>query len=111
MNRMAASPPRASLAGRMVAALSAVGRMDGMMLVAVAALGVIGTMLVWSSTRTWAAGSTGLVKKHILNLVIGAVLAGTAAMVDHRTLRTFAPLVYGVTLIGLLLVITPSAAP
>ena len=42
---------------------------------------MIGTMLVWSSTRTWAAGSTGLVKKHILNLVIGAVLAGAAAMV------------------------------
>ncbi|MER5627626.1 rod shape-determining protein RodA [Streptosporangium sp. NPDC002544] len=107
MNRAAAAPPRASLAGRTVAAATAVGRMDGVMLVAVTALGVIGTMLVWSSTRTWAAGSTGLVKKHILNLVIGAVLAGTAAMLDHRTLRTFAPLVYGVTLIGLLLVITP----
>lgn len=107
MNRAVATPPRASLAGRTVAAVSAVGRMDGMMLVAVAALAVIGTMLVWSSTRTWVAGSTGLVKKHILNLVIGAVLAGTAAAVDHRALRTFAPLVYGVTLIGLLLVITP----
>ncbi|MER6827718.1 rod shape-determining protein RodA [Streptosporangium sp. NPDC000563] len=81
--------------------------MDGLMLVAVVALAVIGTMLVWSSTRTWAPGSTGLVKKHILNLVIGAVLAGTAAMVDHRALRIFAPLIYGVTLIGLILVITP----
>ncbi|WP_436764043.1 rod shape-determining protein RodA [Streptosporangium sp. V21-05] len=106
MNR-AAAPPRASLAGRTVAAASTVGRMDGVMLVAVAALAVIGTMLVWSSTRTWAAGSTGLVKKHILNLVIGAVLAGTAAMVDHRALRTFTPLIYGATLVGLILVITP----
>ncbi|WP_440072391.1 rod shape-determining protein RodA [Streptosporangium sp. OZ121] len=106
MNRSAA-PPRASLAGRTVAAASTVGRMDGLMLVAVAALAVIGTMLVWSSTRTWAAGSTGLVKKHILNLVIGAVLAGTAAMVDHRALRVFAPLIYGATLVGLILVITP----
>ncbi|MEU4405729.1 rod shape-determining protein RodA [Streptosporangium sp. NPDC023963] len=106
MNR-AAAPPRASLAGRTVAVASTVGRMDGLMLVAVAALAVIGTMLVWSSTRTWAAGSTGLVKKHILNLVIGAVLAGTAAMVDHRALRVFAPLIYGATLVGLILVITP----
>lgn len=102
-----AAPPRASLTGRTVAAVSTVGRMDGLMLVAVAALAVIGTMLVWSSTRTWAPGSTGLVKKHILNLVIGAVLAGTAAMVDHRALRLFAPLIYGVTLVGLILVITP----
>ncbi|GAA4191459.1 rod shape-determining protein RodA [Streptosporangium oxazolinicum] len=106
MNR-AAAPPRTSLAGRTVAAASTVNRMDGVMLVAVAALAVIGTMLVWSSTRTWAAGSTGLVKKHILNLVIGAVLAGTAAMVDHRSLRMFAPLIYGATLVGLILVITP----
>ncbi|MGJ6964689.1 rod shape-determining protein RodA [Streptosporangium sp. G11] len=107
MNRAAAAPPRASLVGRTMAAASTVGRMDGLMLVAIAALAVIGTMLVWSSTRTWAAGSTGLVKKHILNLVIGAVLAGTAAMVDHRALRVFAPLIYGATLIGLILVITP----
>ncbi|MEU8381471.1 rod shape-determining protein RodA [Streptosporangium sp. NPDC048865] len=106
MNR-AAAQPRTSLAGRTVAAASTVGRMDGLMLVAVAALAVIGTMLVWSSTRTWAAGSTGLVKKHILNLVIGAVLAGTAAMADHRSLRTFAPLIYAATLVGLILVITP----
>ncbi|GAA3407258.1 rod shape-determining protein RodA [Streptosporangium vulgare] len=107
MNRAAAAPPRTSLAGRTVAAAATVGRMDGLMLVAVTALAVIGTMLVWSSTRTWAAGSTGLVKKHILNLVIGAVLAGTAAMVDHRALRAFAPLIYGATLVGLILVITP----
>jgi rod shape determining protein RodA len=81
--------------------------MDGVLLVAVGALAVIGTMLVWSSTRTWAPGATGLAKKHILNLVIGAVLAGTTAMVDHRTLRAYAPLVYVVSLIGLFLVITP----
>ncbi|MFF3441283.1 rod shape-determining protein RodA [Streptosporangium sp. NPDC002721] len=106
MNR-AAAQPRSSLAGRTVAVASTVGRMDGLMLVAVAALAVIGTMLVWSSTRTWAAGSTGLVKKHILNLVIGSVLAGTASVVDHRSLRAFTPLIYGATLVGLILVITP----
>ncbi|MFD1495158.1 rod shape-determining protein RodA [Streptosporangium lutulentum] len=90
-----------------MAGFSAVGRMDGLLLVAVAALAVIGTMLVWSSTRTWAPGATGLVKKHILNLVIGAVLAGTTTMVDYRALRICAPLVYVVSLVGLFLVITP----
>ncbi|GAA3009456.1 rod shape-determining protein RodA [Streptosporangium longisporum] len=101
------APARTSLAGRTVAAASSLRRTDGLMLVAVTALAVIGTMLVWSSTRTWAAGSTGLVKKHVLNLVIGAVLAAGTAMVDHRALRAFAPLVYGVTLVGLCLVLTP----
>ena len=64
------------------------------MLVAVAALCVIGTLLVWSSTRTWAPGATGLVKKHVLNVVIGARAVRPATMVDHRALRAYAPLVY-----------------
>ncbi|MBB2913074.1 rod shape determining protein RodA [Streptosporangium becharense] len=107
MSRVAAVPPKTSSAGRAVTVLSAVGRMDGVMLVAVAALAVIGTLLVWSSTRTWAAGSTGLVKKHILLLMIGSMLGGVVAMVNHRALRAYAPVVYGLTLVGLLLVITP----
>ncbi|MEU9833833.1 rod shape-determining protein RodA [Streptosporangium sp. NPDC048047] len=101
------NPPRRSLARRAMAASSVVGRMDGVLLVAVAALSVIGTLLVWSSTRTWAPGSTGLVKKHVLNLAIGAVLTGLATMVNHRRLRAYAPLVYAVTFMGLILVITP----
>ncbi|MEU6741231.1 rod shape-determining protein RodA [Streptosporangium sandarakinum] len=101
------NPPRRSLARRAMAASSVVGRMDGVLLVAVAALSVIGTLLVWSSTRTWAPGSTGLVKKHVLNLAIGAVLTGLATMVNHRRLRAYTPLVYAVTFVGLILVITP----
>ncbi|GLK15164.1 rod shape-determining protein RodA [Streptosporangium carneum] len=80
------------------------------MLVAVAALTVIGTMLVWSSTRTWAPGATGLVKKHILNVSIGIALTSAAVMVNHRSLRIYSPLVYGVSLVGLVLVITPLGA-
>ncbi|MFD0887359.1 rod shape-determining protein RodA, partial [Streptosporangium algeriense] len=95
------------LTRRAVAASSAVRRMDGVLLVAVAALTVIGTLLVWSSTRTWAPGSTGLVKKHILNVAIGITLTSVAVMVNHRSLRIYAPLVYVVSLIGLVLVITP----
>ncbi|WP_157246513.1 rod shape-determining protein RodA [Nonomuraea typhae] len=98
---------RRSFATRAVGAQSAVWRLDGVLLVAVAALCVIGTLLVWSSTRTWAPGSTGLVKKHVLNLAIGAALCGAVAMVDHRLLRAYAPVVYLVTLVGLAIVVTP----
>jgi rod shape determining protein RodA len=84
-----------------------VRRMDGLLLVAVIALCVIGTLLVWSSTRTWATGSTGLVKKHVLNLGIAVVLLGVVANVDHRWLRAHALTVYLFTLVGLVLVITP----
>src|SRR5690606_28313041 len=84
-----------------------VRRVDGVLLVAVAALCVIGTLLVWSSTRTWAPGSTGLVKKHLLNLAIGVALMGGAMVMDRRRLRVYAPFVYLVSVIGLVLVVTP----
>ncbi|GAA3583458.1 rod shape-determining protein RodA [Nonomuraea rosea] len=101
---------RPSLFRRMIAEDSTVRRLDGLMLVAVAGLCVIGTLLVWSSTRTWAPGATGLVKKHILNEVIGVVLCAVVAMVDHRAMRAYAPLVYLLSLVGLVLVITPLGA-
>ncbi|GHE47662.1 rod shape-determining protein RodA [Streptosporangium violaceochromogenes] len=110
MSRPMAVPGGGALARRAVAASSAVRRMDGVLLVAVAALTVIGTMLVWSSTRTWAPGSTGLVKRHILNVAIGIALTSAAVMVNHRSLRIYAPLVYAVSLLGLLVVLTPLGA-
>ncbi|WP_043634367.1 rod shape-determining protein RodA [Nonomuraea candida] len=101
---------RPSLLRRIAGEDSTVRRLDGVMLVAVAGLCVIGTLLVWSSTRTWAPGSTGLVKKHLLNETIGAVMCGLVAMVDHRAMRAYAPLVFLVSLVGLGLVITPLGA-
>lgn len=98
---------RRSFTRRAVGAQSVVWRLDGVLLVAVAALCVIGALLVWSSTRTWAPGSTGLVKKHVLNLAIGAALCGAVAMVDHRLLRAYSAVIYLMTLVGLALVATP----
>ncbi|MEV4564105.1 rod shape-determining protein RodA [Nonomuraea sp. NPDC049419] len=89
---------------------STVRRLDGLMLVAVAGLSIIGTLLVWSSTRTWAPGSTGLVKKHLLNEAIGMVMCGLVATIDHRAMRAYAPLVFLLSLVGLGLVITPLGA-
>lgn len=106
MDRMLVTRRR-SFTRRAVGTQSTVWRLDGVLLVAVAALCVIGTLLVWSSTRTWAPGSTGLVKKHLLNVAIGAVLCALVSMIDHRLLRAYAPVVYLVTLIGLGIVITP----
>ncbi|MFI6793731.1 rod shape-determining protein RodA [Nonomuraea sp. NPDC050383] len=95
---------------RIVGAQSSLWRLDGLLLVAVVALCVIGTLLVWSSTRTWAPGSTGLVKKHMLNLGIGLVLCAMTTAIDHRAMRAYAPMVYLVSLVGLGLVISPLGA-
>ncbi|MER6007554.1 rod shape-determining protein RodA [Nonomuraea sp. NPDC051941] len=101
---------RPSLFRRVAGENSTVRRLDALMLVAVAGLCVIGTLLVWSSTRTWAPGSTGLVKKHVFNEMIGIILCAIVATVDHRAMRAYAPLVFLVSLIGLGLVITPLGA-
>ncbi|MEZ0077358.1 rod shape-determining protein RodA [Planotetraspora sp. GP83] len=99
---------RRSLARRAVGQGAPVWRMDGLLLAAVIALSVIGTLLVWSSTRTWVSNEpTGLVKKHVLNLCIGLALYSVMAVSDYRWLRRYAPFLYGVAILGLLLVITP----
>lgn len=99
---------RRSFAKRAVGQGATVWRMDGILLVAVAALSVIGTLLVWSSTRTWASAEPGgLVKKHILNLAIGAALYSVVAMMDYRWLRVYAPIAYITAILALILVITP----
>ncbi|MFG1698885.1 rod shape-determining protein RodA [Nonomuraea sp. NPDC049309] len=110
MNARTVAIRRPSLLRRMARENSVVRRLDGPMLVAVLGLSVIGTLLVWSSTRTWAPGSTGLVKKHILNETIGLVLCGLVAMIDHRAMRAYAPLVFLLSLVGLGLVLTPLGA-
>ncbi|TDC99351.1 rod shape-determining protein RodA [Nonomuraea deserti] len=110
MTGRTAAVRRPSLLRRVAGENSAVRRFDGLMLVAVAGLCVIGTLLVWSSTRTWAPGATGLVKKHLLNQALGVVLCGIVASIDHRAMRAYAPLVFLMSLVGLGLVITPLGA-
>lgn len=107
----AVAAQRRSLAGRALEVRSAVRQMDGALLISVALLSVFGALLVWSSTRTWAAGApTGLINKHLLNLAIGWVLFGVVAMADARMLRAYAPIAYLAGLVGLVLVITPLGA-
>jgi rod shape determining protein RodA len=107
----AVAAQRRSLAGRALKVRSAVRQMDCALLVSVALLSVIGALLVWSSTRTWAAGSpTGLVNKHLLNLVIGWVLFAVVATADARKLQVYAPLAYLAALVTLGLVLTPLGA-
>jgi rod shape determining protein RodA len=99
---------RRSLVMRTVGQGSPIWRMDGLLFAAMIALSVIGTLLVWSSTRTWVSNEpTALAKKHVLNLCVGLVLYFVVAVTDYRWLRTYAPLVYGIAILGLLLVITP----
>ena len=75
------------------------------------ALSIIGALLVYSATRS-KQGDAGLdpqsyLKKHIINLVVGLVLGIVISRLDYRLLRAYTPILYGVSIVGLALVLVP----
>ena len=90
---------------------SAVRRVDWALLLAVLALCALGGALVWSATRPDALSSgtdpQAFLKKHALNVGIGLVLGVMASVFDYRMLRAYAPVMYVLSLVGLLAVLSP----
>jgi rod shape determining protein RodA len=105
-----AGRPR-SLLARAFARRSVLRQMDWILVLAVSALSAIGVLLVWSATQPslLAAGldPRTYLKKQLLWVVIGLMLMVAVSFIDRRQLRSWAPLVYGATLLGLLAVLTP----
>ncbi|MBA2769885.1 MAG: rod shape-determining protein RodA [Sporichthyaceae bacterium] len=90
---------------------SVLRRLDWSLLLSVLALCAIGAVLVWSATRQ-AAVQTGddpqaYLKRHVLNAVIGLVLGVVASVFDYRMLRAYAPVLYLLSLAGLVAVLSP----
>ncbi|HEV2635174.1 MAG TPA: FtsW/RodA/SpoVE family cell cycle protein [Actinocrinis sp.] len=75
------------------------------------ALGLLGSVFVWSATRNRSALDGGdpqyFFKRHLLNLAIGVVLSFAVSMLDHRRLRAITPVIYLLSLVGLLAVLSP----
>ena len=95
---------------RAEASLARLPRLDWTLLLAAASLVAIGTLLVWSATSDKTALNDGdpqaFLRRHLVNVAIGAVLGVLVAATDHRWVRILAPVVYAASLVGLLLVIT-----
>jgi rod shape determining protein RodA len=90
---------------------SVVSGFDPVLTGAVAALLVIGTLLVYAATRDWYAAN-GLdpeyyLKRHVINIVIGLALAWGTTIIDYRLLRAYTPYIWGLGVFGLLLVLIP----
>jgi len=84
---------------------------DPILTVAVGLLLFIGTLLVYAATRDWYAAS-GLdpeyyLKRHVINIVIGILLAWGTTVIDYRMLRAYTPVVWGLGVIGLTAVLIP----
>jgi rod shape determining protein RodA len=86
-------------------------QLDWILMFAVTALISVGGLLIWSATRqreiTLGADPQAFLKKHIINAAIGLALGCAAALVDYRSLRAYAPIVYGASCLGLLVVLSP----
>lgn len=84
-------------------------RLDWVLMGAVLALSVLGALLVWSATKQRLADAGAdpnvFLKRHLLNLAIGLVLATGAMLLDYRLLRAYAPFVYLGSLLGLVAVL------
>ncbi len=84
-------------------------RLDAMLVLAVVGLLTLGALLVWSATSSreslTAADPEAYLKKQLVNIAIGVVLAVMVAATDHRWVRILAPLVYLASVVGLVLVL------
>lgn len=90
---------------------SAMKGFDPILTLAVIGLLIIGTLLVYAATRSWYA-SQGLdpqyyLKRHVINIFIGAFLAFSATIIDYRLLRAYTPILWGAGVLGLLAVLIP----
>jgi rod shape determining protein RodA len=85
--------------------------LDWVLLAAVLSLGLMGTLLVWSATQPALIHSgqdpRTYLMKQLLNIALGLVFMGAVAVLDYRKLRLYAPIIYGVSCIGLVVVLTP----
>jgi rod shape determining protein RodA len=101
----------AGLARRAFARKSPLRHLDWILLVAVLALSLVGTLLVWSATQPGllqAGGSANTyLMKQLLNIALGLALLVAVAFLDYRQLRLYSPVLYGLSCLGLLVVLTP----
>ena len=90
---------------------STFSRFDLTLNLAVAALLLIGTLLVYAATREWFRSNNldpeYYLKRHILNILIGALLAYGTTLIDYRLLRAYAPILWLISIVGLIAVFIP----
>lgn len=90
---------------------SLVAGFDPVLTIAVSLLLLFGTVLVYAATRDWYAAN-GLdpqyyLKRHVINILIGAALAWGTTVIDYRLLRAYTPIVWGLGVLGLIAVLIP----
>jgi rod shape determining protein RodA len=84
---------------------------DPILTIAVALLLIIGTLLVYAATRNWYAANDldpeYYLKRHVINIAIGSLLAWGTTVVDYRLLRAYTPILWVIGVLGLTAVLIP----
>lgn len=84
---------------------------DKLLTFSVVGLLMIGTMLVYAGTREWFKSyeldPEYYLKRHSLNIIIGALLAYGTTLIDYRLLRAYTPILWLGSVLGLVIVLIP----
>ncbi|MGW2176586.1 rod shape-determining protein RodA [Streptomyces sp. NPDC001732] len=106
--------PERSAWGRLTARDSVVRKLDWPLLGSAIALSFIGSLLVYSATRGRDSLTHGdpyyFLLRHALNTGIGFALMVGTIWLGHRTLRGAVPILYGLSVVLVLAVLTPLGA-
>jgi rod shape determining protein RodA len=103
--------PRRPLLHRALDRQSPLRHLDYILLAAMLGLSLIGTLLVWSATTPALnhahADPRTYLYKQLMNIAIGLVFLVAVSLLGYRQLRLYAPFLYAVSCLGLLVVLTP----
>jgi rod shape determining protein RodA len=96
---------------RLFARDSVARRLDWPILLSALALSLLGSLLVYSATRNRTEINQGdqyyFLIRHLMNTGIGLALMIATVWLGHRALRNAVPILYGLSVLGILLVLTP----
>ena len=112
MSAPAEGTTRRFLGGRQMDRLSYWRRVDWILVGAALLLSAGGSLFVWSASRSDLASDDPqyFLNRHLINIIIGIVLALVVSRLDFRLLRAYTPIVYVASIIGILLVYSPLGA-
>ncbi|MEV6838356.1 rod shape-determining protein RodA [Streptomyces sp. NPDC051133] len=106
--------PRRAGWTRLFARDSMTRRLDWPILLAAIALSLLGSLLVFSATRNRTEINQGdpyfFLERHLINLGIGLALMMATVWLGHRALRNAVPMLYGLSVLLALVVLTPLGA-
>ena len=84
--------------------------LDWILLIAVVAVTIFGSVLVWSASRADMASDsdpTSYLKRHLINVAIAMALGFVASRLNYRWLHAYTPVLYGSALVLLLIPFVP----